>query len=343
MADTTPPLETRLTRDYGIRHPIAAAGMAFAGMTPALALAVTAAGGIGAVAVGAAPPPVLRGLLDVLAREATGPYDVNFITLFTEPEHVELCAKARVPVVSFHWGHPDRSVIDRLHDAGTRVWEQVGSVEAARRAVAGGIDVVIAQGVEAGGHNLATLPTFALLPAVVDAVGAEALVLGSGGIADGRGLAAALALGADGAWVGTRFVASTESHVHDEYKRRLVAADGTDTRLTGIFGPHLPQFNPMRVLRNRVVAEFEGREDAVPQDTSDQPVIGHTVLGEHVTLRRFSFIAPTREAEGDFEEMPLLAGQAVGLVRDVRPAGEIVAEMAREAAEVLARLAPETR
>jgi NAD(P)H-dependent flavin oxidoreductase YrpB (nitropropane dioxygenase family) len=113
-------------------------------------------------------------------------------------------------------------------------WEQVGSVDDARRAVDDGADVLIAQGYEAGGHNYQGLagqpglPTFVLLPTLVDAVGSQAMVLGSGGISDGRGVAAALALGADAVWVGTRMVATTEASVHDEHKRRIVAAKGED-------------------------------------------------------------------------------------------------------------------
>src|SRR5262249_27441619 len=122
-------------------------------------------------------------------------------------------------------------------------------------------------------HNFATLPTFALVPVVVDAV-APALVLAAGGVADGRGLAAALMLGADGAWVGTRLVASVESEAHDGYKARMIAAHATDTIRTGMVGREPPQFNPMRVLRNRVVREWAGRVAEIPADTSAEPVIG---------------------------------------------------------------------
>lgn len=211
-------------------------------------------------------------------------------------------------------------------------------MEAARLAAADGVDLLIAQGSEAGGHNFGTLPTFALLPAVVDAA-APTLVLAAGGISDGRQVAAALALGADGVWVGTRLVASEEAFAHPEYKRRLVEAVGTDARLTPIFGPEMPRFNPMRVLENRVVREYLGREDEVPSDTSGEPVIGSTVfMGREVTLRRFTSWVPVPATVGDLEEMPLLAGQGVGTVRDVRPAGEIVREMAEDAAEILSRL-----
>ena len=244
----TPSIRTRFTDAYGVRHPFAAAGMAFAGMTPALAVAVTRAGGVGALGVGLTPPPALRELVRAVRADVVDrPFDVNLITIFTEPAHIEVCTEERVPVVSFHWGHPEQRVIDALHDAGCAVWEQVGSVDAARRAADGGVDVVVAQGSEAGGHNYGSLPTFALLPAVVDAV-APTMVLASGGVADARGVAAALALGADGVWVGTRLVASEEAYAHPDYKRRLTEAAGVETVRTGLFGPALPHFNPMRVL-----------------------------------------------------------------------------------------------
>jgi NAD(P)H-dependent flavin oxidoreductase YrpB (nitropropane dioxygenase family) len=133
-----------------------------------------------------------------------------------------------VLIVSFHWGHPSPDHINLLRNAGVSIWEQIGSVDAAKRAVGNGIEVVVAQGWDAGGHNYGGLPTLALVPTVVDAV-APSLVLAAGGIADGRGAAAALALGADGVWVGSRMVATRESAVHPEHKRRIVAASGEQT------------------------------------------------------------------------------------------------------------------
>jgi enoyl-[acyl-carrier protein] reductase II len=336
------PLRTRLTDQYNVRHPVAAAGLAFAGMTPDLAVAVCRGGGLGAVGVGLMPPDTLRAVITAIRAATTEAFNINFITTFTPPELVDVCAEERVPVVSWHWGHPDRSFIERLQSAGVRVWEQVGSVDDARRAVDDGIDLVVAQGSEAGGHNYGTLPTFVLLPSVIDAVHSlrsNALVLGAGGISDGRGLAAALALGADGAWIGTRLVATDEAFAHPDYKRRLLEADGCDTVLSSLFGRETPDFNPMRVLRNRVVAEHAGREHEPPRDTSDQPVIGSTVLGtEDITLRKYTFMVPIPPTTGDLEEMPLLAGQAVGLVQDIAPAAMVVERMAAEAAGVLDQL-----
>jgi NAD(P)H-dependent flavin oxidoreductase YrpB (nitropropane dioxygenase family) len=337
-------LPTRLTDAYGVRHPIAQAGMAFASMTPDLAIACCHAGAIGAFGVGKLPAPVLRDFLGAIAGAAgPRPFNVNFITIFTEDDHIALCAELRVPIVSFHWGHPPRRWIDQLHDAGIKVWEQVGSLDGARAAVADGVDVVIAQGEEAGGHNYATMGTFAMVPAVVDAVRSiddRTLVLASGGIADGRGLAAALALGADGAWVGTRLVASTEAFSRDDYKAALVAATGEDTVRSAIYGPDLPSFNPMRVLRTELVREWNERLADVPTDLSDAEHFGEFTFGPLVLpIHKFTNLVPTPTTTGPLGEMPQLAGAGVGLVHDVRPAAELIAEMVEDAAARLRAIA----
>jgi NAD(P)H-dependent flavin oxidoreductase YrpB (nitropropane dioxygenase family) len=331
-------ITTRFTEAYHLTTPIAQAGMAFVGMAPELAIAVSNAGALGSIGVGLMPAPVLAQTLDAVRAGTDRPFHVNFITGFTDQAQLDVVGAAGVAAASFHWGHPKRTWIDQLHGAGVKVFEQVGSVDDAMRAVDDGVDVVVAQGQEAGGHNFATLPTFALVPLVVDAVG-PALVLAAGGVADGRGLAAALMLGADGAWIGTRFVATGESEAHDGYKASVVAAHGSETALTGMFGPENPGFNPARVLRNRVVREWQGRESEVPTDTSDLPVIGHTDLGGGpIDMHRFSYLVPMRHrTTGDLEEMALLAGQGVGLINSIEPAGEVVARLTADAAAMLAR------
>lgn len=331
-------LRTKLTEEYGCDCPIVQAGMAFVGSTPDLAIAVSNAGGIGSIGIGALPPEALRGLIRAVHAATSAPFHVNFITFLARSEHIDVCIEEGAPIVSFHWGHPPPELVDTLHAGRCRVWEQVGSVEAARRAVDGGIDLIVAQGSEAGGHNLGSLPSMALVPLIADAV-APTPVLAAGAIADGRGLAAALALGAAGAWVGTRFVASNEAYAHDGYKRKLVEADAEDTRMSSMFGPEMAHFNPMRILANRVVREFEEREDRRPVDTSAEPIIGTTeLLGERMTLRRFSSFPPMPTTTGDLEEIPLLSGQGVGLIRSIEPAAAIVRSMMTEAEESLARL-----
>lgn len=326
---------TPLTEMFGLDVPIVQAGMAFAGMTPDLAIAVSQAGGLGSVAIGPMPVPVMQGLVGGIRQGTDRPFHVNFITIYTEDSHIDALCADPVAAASFHWGHPPRAWIDRLHAAGIKVMEQVGSAEAAKIAAGDGVDVIVAQGSEAGGHNLGTLPTFVLLPVVVDAVGAVP-VLAAGGVSDGRGLAAALCLGAAGAWLGSRLVASVESSAHPDYKARLCAASGTDAVLSSLFGRHDPQFNPMRLLRNRAVAEFEGREEEVPGDNSAEPVVGRMPLGGmEMELRRFGNIVPMMGASGDFEELPLLGGQGLGLVESVEPAGRIIGDMAAGAEAIL--------
>src|SRR6185295_220770 len=149
-------LHTRFTEAYDLTTPIAQAGMAFVGMTPDLAVAVSEAGGLGSVAVGLMPPPALADLIAAVQALTSRPFNVNFITPLTTVDHIAVVCAAGVSVASFHWGHPPAAWISQLHASGTRVFEQVGSTVDARRAADDGVDVIVAQGLEAGGHNYAT-------------------------------------------------------------------------------------------------------------------------------------------------------------------------------------------
>ncbi|MEO0410737.1 MAG: nitronate monooxygenase [Pseudomonadota bacterium] len=319
-------------------HPFTAAGMAFAGEKPEFVAAVSNAGGIGALGVGFIPAEALRERLQKIRSLTAKPFNVNFITCFDNDEQIRMVAEEKPPIVSFHWGHPSSEHMKLLLDAGISVWEQVGRIEDARRALGNGVEVIIAQGYEAGGHNYQSLPTMALVPEMVDALDG-AMVLASGGISDGRGIAASLALGADGVWVGTRLLAAEEAYVHPEHVRRVIEASGEDTRFSRIFGPEMPHFNPMRLLRNRVVDAYSDRLEDVPMDRSDLDVIGDTIfLGAPETMRKFNVILPTPETRADWEEVPFLAGQGVGQVRKVQPAADIVADMMDEAAAIVGRL-----
>jgi len=331
-------ISTRFTARFGCNHPFACAGMAFAATTD-LALAVCRGGGVGAIGVGLTPADQLRGVIHDMRKGTRAPFNINFLTIFDNDAHIRICAEERVPIVSFHWGHPSAEHIKLLRDAGVSVWEQIGSVDAAKRAAGDGIDVIVAQGSEAGGHNYGSMPTLALVPMVVDAV-APSLVLAAGGIADGRGVAAALALGADGVWVGTRMVATRESAVHPEHKRRIVAAGGEQTVLSSIFGPEMPHFNPMRVIRNRIVEEWNDRLKEVPTRRDDMPQIGRTkFFGHELALRKFDAILATEDTAADWEEMPWLGGQGTGLIHDIPSATDVINRMMAEAENVLSRLA----
>lgn len=334
-------ISTRFDQRYGLTYPFAGAGLAFAAETPALAIAVTGAGGLGAIGCGFIQPDQLRATIaQIRAGVGDKPFNVNFITVFDNDALIRVCAEEKVPVVSFHWGHPSPANLTLLQDAGVSVWEQVGTVEDALRAQGDGIDVIVAQGWEAGGHNYGGLPTFVLVPTFRDALGDDQLLLAAGGIVDGRGVAAALCLGADGVWVGTRLVATPEANVHPEHHKRILSSTGTDTIRSSIFGPEMPDFNPMRLQRNRVVEEWTDRLAEVPMDRSGQPEIGRTMFlgAEHVKLK-FDVLLPVPETTGDWEEMPFLMGQAVGMIDAIQPAAEVVRTMMAEAEAILSKVA----
>ena len=324
-------MRTAFTEEYGLDIPVASAGMAFVARAE-LAAAVSAAGGIGVLGGTAMPPALLEQEIAAVRAATDRALGVNFIPRFCEAEHIDLCAGLRVPVVSFFCDAPERAWVDELHAAGTRVWMQVGAVDEAARAVEMGADVVIVQGIEAGGHNRSTAGTFTLVPAVVDAI-APVPVLAAGGVADGRGVVAAVALGAEGAWIGTRFLASAEADAHRDYKARLVDAGVHDTARHWVFGLDFPDA-PVRGLRNRIVIEHEGADRPPPYeglDPASLPVIGTAdVFDQTVPLVRYTGLPPTSGATGDLEQMSLLAGESVGLINDLPTAAEITRRLAAE-------------
>lgn len=333
-------LKTSLTRELGIELPIVGAGMGFLAL-PELVAAVSEGGGLGLLGVSPAPAPQLAAWTQEIRALTARPFGVDLIvedTAFgpsTTEEHIEVCLREQVGVVVFFWNPPPTEWAERLLAAGCRIWMQVGAVDAALAAVDLGASAVIVQGCEAGGHNRSEQGLMALLPRVVDALGSVP-VLAAGGIADGRGVAAALALGAQGVVVGTRLVASREAVAHQEYKRRLVSADVGDVARTRIFGPEWPDA-PMNVLRNRAVAEAESSEVAGGR----MGPIGRTkVFGQDYEMPRHSAMLPTPATSGDFDEMCLPAGAGVGLISGVESASMIVRRLADEAADVLATLAP---
>ncbi len=326
-------MRTPLCERLGIEHPIVSAPMGPDLSGPDLVAAVSEAGGLGILQAQLHPPELLRAEIRAI-REKTGkPFGVNFLLYFPSEPGLEVCLQEKVPLVSFFWGDP-APYVQRVHEAGALVFHQVGSVQDARAAAEAGVDVVIAQGREAGGHVAGRTSTFCLVPAVADAV-SPAPVAAAGGIADGRGVAAVLALGAQAAVLGTRFLATPEANAHPHYKQRLLEASGSDTVLTTLFGHGWPDA-PHRTLRTDFVRQWEGREEVGNQQNPDEPVIGKTtVAGMEIPLVRFFGLPPNPSAEGDLDSMNLLAGQGVGLVREQKPAGEIVRELAEEADRIL--------
>jgi NAD(P)H-dependent flavin oxidoreductase YrpB (nitropropane dioxygenase family) len=317
----------------GIEHPIIAAPMGPDLTGPDLVAAVSNAGGLGILQAQLCPPPLFRQEIRRVRALTDRPFGVNLILHFPVEDHVAVCLEERVPVLSFFWGDPT-PYVGRAHAAGVKVFHQVGSVAEAERAAAAGIDVIVAQGIEAGGHIAGEVSTLALIPRVVDAV-APRSVVAAGGIADARGVVAVLALGAQAAVLGTRFLASAESRAHPQYKQRLLEANEGRTVRTILFDHGWPNA-PHRTLRTAFVEQRLGQEARGQESRPDEPAVGQTVIGgQAMPVLRFVSIPPNYEANGDIDSMALLAGQGVGLVHEIKPAGQIVHELVEEARQII--------
>ncbi len=227
-------LQTPLCNVLNVNIPIVQAPIGQA-TNPALVAAVSNAGGFGMLGFIRRDADDVRRLISETHELTNQPFGGNFILrgLDETDSRLEACLESGVSVVSFHWDEPYQYV-DRVHAANALVMYTVGSAEVARRAVDAGVDIIVAQGWEAGGHVRGEVATMALLPRVVDAV-SPVPVISAGSIADGRGIAAALMLGADGVWVGTRFAASEEADIAFSYKQRILQATETDTHLSNLF------------------------------------------------------------------------------------------------------------
>ncbi len=332
---TDPIFDTAFTRKLGVTIPIAQAPVGEAS-TPAMVAAVANAGGLGTLSITWRDPETLPALLREV-RSLTGrPVAVNLVLHWDPEERLRIALAEGFRVVSFFWGDP-APWIEPVKAAGGIVMHTVGSAAEARRVVDAGVDVVVAQGWEAGGHVWGEVSTLALVPRVADAVAGDAVVLAAGGITDGRGLAAALALGADGVWMGTRFLMAEEATTHPAWQDALVAAEETDT-LHGVLFDGGWEDAPLRSLRNATVAAWEA---AGRPPHGQRPGEGETIAtGEDGReISRYGSDGPILGASGGVDQMCLYAGQGVGLLARRQPAGEIVREVATEAARVLRGLA----
>ncbi len=324
-------LATRFTELVGCTVPIQQAGMG-AVSPPELAAAVSNAGGLGMVGTarwGGRALPGLERLIDATQALTDRPFGVNFVVSdphmeSTDPGCFALAAR-RARLVEFFWRWPDPALVATVHEQGALVSWQVGSKEEAVAAAEAGVDLIVAQGVGAGGHVRGTVGVLALLDEVLEAV--DVPVLAAGGIGSGRALAAVLAAGADGARMGTRFVAAVESDAHPRYLEALIAARPGDTVYGSTFNAWWDA--PGRVLRSCVAAA-----EAFPGE-----VVGETpsLDGTREPLPRFSPEAINRDTTGAIEAMSLWAGESVGGVTRVLPAAEIVREVADEAERLLGR------
>lgn len=337
-------LHTPLCDQLGIHVPIFAAPMGFI-TGPELAAAVSNAGGLGTMSFSANPPLVLREEIRRLRSLTNKPFGVGVLLSgphlpFPVDAIIDLCLEEHVPVLATFWGDPTPYVA-RAHAAGVKVLDQVGSVADAQRAAQAGVDAIVAQGVEAGGHIAGEVTTMALVPRVVDAV-TPIPVVAAGGIADARGLVAALALGAQGVMIGTRLIATAEAYAHPLYKQKVLAASEDQTVRTTLFGYGWPNA-PHRTLRTPFVDRWLPEEARGSEQRPDEPSIGETKIGgQPMPLLRFMGFPPTPDASGDLESMDFLVGQGVGLVKKVEPAAEVVREFVEGARHILSALTTES-
>jgi len=317
----------------GIEIPIVQAPMG--GAVPAsLAAAVSNAGALGTLPLWRADLETLRDVVRKARALTSKPFAVNLNMEFPQEDRLEVCLEECVPVISFFWRDPG-ALVKRAKAGGARVFYVVGNADDARRAVDAGVDVVVAQGWEAGGHVRGTVATLPLVPAVVP-VG-EVPVIAAGGIADGRGMAAAMALGAAGVWVGTRFLASEEVSIHPEYQRRILAAGENDTAYCENLFDRGWANAPHRVLRNSTVRNWEA---AGLPPSGQRPSEGEIVARSESRgdVNRYMSFTPGPDTVGAIEPLSLWSGQSVALVRKVQPAAEIVREINEEAGSILRRL-----
>jgi nitronate monooxygenase len=328
-------VRTPLCDLLGIEVPIVQAPIGSASV-PALAAAVSEAGGLGTVALSWTRPNDVAALLDDVRARTSKPFHVNILLEWPPEERLEAALAAGARIVSLAWGDPG-PYVDRVHSADALVIGTVGTAEEAKRFADAGVDAVCAQGWESGGHIWGEVSTMALVPAVVDAV-SPLPVIAAGGIGDGRGIAAALALGAKGVWIGTRFLLAEEAPVHPDYRERLLRAGGQDAAYaTDLFNLGWERA-PHRALRNSTRDRWEAAGSPPP---GERPGEGETVAAraDGTPIARYSSSMPVESISGDIEALSMWSGQGIGLADRVQPAAEIVAELVAEAEQTIERLA----
>jgi len=308
-------LRTAVCDLLGIKYPVLQGGMAWVA-TAKLAAAVSNAGGLGIIGAGNMPADLLRQEIKICRSLTSNPFGVNIYYLSPSVrEIVEVVIEEKVPVVTTGAGNPGKDM-SRFKAEGIKVVPVVSAVALAKRLVRAGADAIIAEGMECGGHTGVTT-TMALLPQITAAVNVP--VIAAGGIADGRGLAAALALGAQGVQMGTRFVASIECEVHDNYKQAILKAKDRSTVITGASIGH-----PVRVLKNKLAREFATLEErGASRSRLEQFGAGRLRMAVQA---------------GDMQEGSVMCGQIAGLIDAVLPVHEIISAMMIEASDILQRL-----
>jgi NAD(P)H-dependent flavin oxidoreductase YrpB (nitropropane dioxygenase family) len=316
-------LKTRACALLGIERPVVLAGMG-GSTNPELVAAVSNAGGLGILGCVFHAPRDIAPAADAVRELTQQPFGLNLLLFMADEAAVEAVLAARPDVFSSAWAWPDqdlRTVFARAHDVGAKVMHMVSTVDEARRAAESGADIIVAQGTEGGGH-VGLMGTLVLVPQVVRAI-APVPVLAAGGVADGAGLAAALALGADGVLLGTRFLVTPEAPLPESFKSAICASDGHDTLLTeSLSAAPFPAGAYVRVRRNRFVEEWIDREGELRRRRSE-------VAAKVIRAREL----------GDVDAGWLLVGQTAGLIDQIEPAGHIVERLVQEAEDHLARCA----
>lgn len=318
-------LGRRLTDLIGLDYPVFQGGMAWLG-TAELAGAVSAAGGLGIIGAGSAPATWVEEQIGRIRAMTDRPFGVNVLLVSPHsPQVIDLACRERVPVVTTGAGSPGPH-IQAFHAAGIKVIPVVSSTSLAVRLARAGADAVIAEGSESGGHigETATLPLVVQVVDALVAAGTPVPVIAAGGIADGRGLAAALALGADGIQMGTRFVCSDECVAHLAYKQAIVGAGDRSTEVTGRSTGH-----PVRAIRNPFTREFAKLEAA------------GTLVDELERLGAGRY--PAAAIKGDVTRGTLIAGEISGLIRDIRPVSDILRTTVEDAERILRNLGSEVQ
>jgi len=314
-------IRTRICDLLGIPHPIVLGGMGNATTAPLVA-AVSNAGGFGTLGTSAFDASTLDREIASIHERTDKPFGINHLLFQIKEDMYAVTLRARPALVAFAWARKDQNLRDyfqRAHDAGCKVMYMAGEVPEALRAAEAGADVLVAQGTEAGGHVgwMASLP---LVPMMVKAL-APLPVLCAGGIADGRGLAGALALGAEGVLLGTRFLATHESPLHANFKQAIVDSDGHDTVLTEIPDLASQRVWPgamSRAQRNKFIERWAGREWAVRQNAAE--------IGKELAKAR---------AAGDIENASLSFGQDAGLIDSIKSVKEVIEDIIAEAEEIM--------
>jgi len=312
-------MKTRITGLLGIEHPIFQAAMSWASSNSALVVAVSNAGGMGVLGAGPLRPDDFRKVLLEIKKNTGKPYGVNIpLNGARAPELLEIAFEEKIPVMVASQGGP-RAQLARFRGIGTKWLHVVASVEHALKAQEAGVDALVVDGAEAGGHPPPSeVGTLVLVRRVLKAV--KLPVVASGGIADGAGIAAMLALGADAVQLGTRFIATPEAGVHENYKQAVLEADVHQTALVGRGGL------PIRQLANRFSEEYLSRERKGASGSELLDIFNSSSLKKAAL-------------EGDVDWGKVEAGQSAGLVDDIVPAGELFRRLVRETEEARKRLA----